>query len=151
MSDAADVGDLYQRLIMDRARAPLHAGRPAAFDAEAEGDNPMCGDRVQLRLSCSGGAIGEVWHETRGCAICIASADLMADAVTGRTRTAANELAGAFETMVASGAVPDREDFTELRALSGVHEYRSRHRCATLPWQALRAALTKTMETGHGG
>jgi nitrogen fixation NifU-like protein len=151
MSDAADVGDLYQRLIMERARAPLHAGRPAHFDAEAEGDNPMCGDRVQLRLRCAGETIGEVWHETRGCAICIASADLMADAVAGRTRAAADELAGAFETMVATGAVPDREDFSELRALSGVHEYRSRHRCATLPWQALRAALTKTMETGHGG
>jgi nitrogen fixation NifU-like protein len=106
---------------------------------------------VHLRLSCAGGAIGEVWHETRGCAICVASADLMADAVAGRTRAAADELAGAFEAMVATGAVPDREDFSELRALSGVHEYRSRHRCATLPWQALRAALTKTMETGHGG
>ena len=151
MSDATDIGELYQRLIMERARAPLHSGRPERFDAEAEGDNPMCGDRVQLRLSCAGGVIGEVWHETRGCAICIASADLMADAVAGRSRAAAEALAGAFEAMVASGAAPDREDFQELRALSGVHEYRSRHRCATLPWQALRAALTKTMETGHGG
>lgn len=145
-----DVEDLYQLLIMERARAPRHAGRLETFDAEAEGDNPMCGDRVHLWLRCEDGAIDEVGHETRGCAICIAAADLMADAVTGRDRGAAAEIAGAFEAMIASGDVPGRADFEELRALSGVHEYRSRHRCATLPWQALRAALAKTMEAQHG-
>lgn len=149
MSEAG-VEDLYQRLIMERARAPRHAGRLDVFDAEAEGDNPMCGDRVHLRLRCDHGMIADVSHETRGCAICIAAADLLADAVIGTDRAAAEEIADAFEAMVVEGHVPDREDFAELRALSGVHEYRSRHRCATLPWQALRVALGKTMETGHG-
>lgn len=149
MNDS-EAEDLYQRLIMERARAPLHAGRPEAFDAEAEGDNPMCGDRVHLRLRCDGGAIADIRHETRGCAICIAAADLMADAVIGLDRAAAEAVAGAFVAMVEDGQVPDRADFAELRALSGVHDYRSRHRCATLPWQALRSALAKTMETGHG-
>lgn len=142
--------DLYQRLIMERARTPRHAGRPNAFDVEAVGDNPMCGDRILLRLRCDAGVIADAAHETRGCAICIAAADLMADAVIGLDRGAAEEIADVFETMVERGLVPDRLDFAALRALSGVHDYRSRHRCATLPWQALRSAMAKTMETGHG-
>ncbi|MCF3946744.1 SUF system NifU family Fe-S cluster assembly protein [Acidiphilium sp. AL] len=149
MQDVASIEDLYQNLIMERARAPCHAGSLAAFDAEAEGDNPMCGDRVHVRIRRDRNRIGALSHETRGCAICISAADLMGDAVIGKSQDEIGELADAFETMIATGNTPDRPDFADLRALSGVHTYRSRHRCATLPWQALRAALGKT-EHRHG-
>ncbi|MHB1303236.1 MAG: Fe-S cluster assembly sulfur transfer protein SufU [Acidiphilium sp.] len=149
MSDT-QTEDLYQSLIMDRARSPRHAGMLEPFDAEAEGDNPMCGDRVHLRIRQAAGKLTAARHETRGCAICIAAADLMSDAVTGKDRSAIDEMADAFETMITSGRQPEREDFAELRALVGVHDYRSRHRCATLPWQALRAALGKQREFQHG-
>ena len=142
-----DALDLYQDLVMQRARQPRHAGAPPRYDAEAEGDNPMCGDRVRLYLRHGNdGAIAELGHETRGCAICIASADLLADAVTGRDPARAMALGDEVEAMVASGTPPDDAEFGDLRALAGVHPYRSRHRCATLPWQALRAALAKAGE-----
>ncbi|MGC9268719.1 Fe-S cluster assembly sulfur transfer protein SufU [Acidiphilium sp.] len=147
---ATNADDLYQNLIMDRVRAPRHAGDLAIFDAEAESDNPMCGDRVHLRIRCEGARLGALRHETRGCAICVAAADLMGDVVVGKARADIDDLAEAFNTMIATGAIPERADFAELRALAGVHGYRSRHRCATLPWQALRAALGKTMEVHHG-
>ncbi|MDD2876424.1 MAG: SUF system NifU family Fe-S cluster assembly protein [Acidiphilium sp.] len=146
----ATTEDLYQSLIMDRARSPRHAGRLDEFDAEAEGDNPMCGDRVHVRLRREGGKIGILCHETRGCAICISAADLMGDAAIGKADTEIHDLADAFEAMIVTGVIPDRLDFLDLRALAGVHAYRSRHRCATLPWQALRAAIGKTMELRHG-
>lgn len=150
MSETADTEDLYQALIMDRARAPRHAGKLEPFDTETEGDNPMCGDRVRLRIRCDDGVIAGIAHETRGCAICIAAADLMSDAVTGKDQAAIETMADRFEAMIVEGTTPDHDDFTELRALAGVHEYRSRHRCATLPWQALRGALAKTKEAHHG-
>ena len=149
MSETADTEDLYQSLIMERARAPRYAGAFDPFDAEAEGDNPMCGDRVHLRIKRDHGTITNFAHETRGCAICISAADLMGDAVIGKTPEEITNLADAFESMIATGIAPNRPDFTALRALSGVHTYRSRHRCATLPWQALRSALGKT-EHRHG-
>lgn len=149
MRDATNTEDLYQNLIMERARAPRHSGSLAAFDAEAEGDNPMCGDRVLLRIRRDRAGIADMTHETRGCAICISAADLMGDAVIGKSQGEIKVIADAFEAMIATGNAPDRPDFENLRALSGVHAYRSRHRCATLPWQALRAALGKT-ETRHG-
>ncbi len=146
-----DASDLYQRLVMERARHPLHAGRLAASQAEAEGNNPMCGDRVRLSLRCDeAGMITEAAHETRGCAICVASADILAKIVVGRAASETGQLAMAFETMVQTGIVPAREDFEMLQAFAGVSAYRSRHRCATLPWQALSAAMEKRKELEHG-
>ena len=125
---------LYQDLVMDRARNPRHAGRPAVFDAEGEGDNPICGDRVHVFRRG-----GDVSHESQGCAILIASADLMADAVAGADAAQIRQLRSAFEAVVNGG----REDpcLGNLNALGPVSEYRSRIRCATLPWSALEKAL----------
>lgn len=149
MSD--DASDLYQRLVMERARHPLHAGRVAAAHAEAEGNNPMCGDRVRLSLRCDeAGMITQAAHETRGCAICVASADILAEIVIGRAASETGQLATEFEAMVQTGTVPAREDFGMLQAFAGVSAYRSRHRCATLPWQALTAAMDKRRELEHG-
>ena len=149
MSDNAS--DLYQTLVMERARHPRHAGRIEAAQAEAEGDNPMCGDRVRISLRCdAAGVIETIGHETRGCAICLAAADMLAEVITGRPANQVAPLAAQFEAMVQSGQVPDSPDFALLQAFSGVSAYRSRHRCAILPWQALSAALNSRMELNHG-
>ncbi len=146
----SETDDLYQALIMQRARDPLYAGRLDQFDAEAEGDNPMCGDRVHLAIKCDHDRVLQFRHETKGCAICISAAELMGDAVIGKSRDEIGALTQAFDGMVIGGIIPDRADFADLRALAGVHDYRSRHRCALLPWQALSTALGKTVELQHG-
>ncbi len=133
----SDTADLYQALILDRTKNPRHAGRPAAFDAQAEGDNPMCGDHVHIFVQRDGTKIN---HLSRGCAIMVASAELMADAVAGLTPEQIAERRVAFEAMVNTGA--EAKSLGELNALAGVSEYRSRIRCATLPWSALTQALT---------
>lgn len=133
---------LYQRIVLERARAPKHATRLECFDAEAEGHNPMCGDRLTLRLRRDGsGAVEAVGFEARGCAISLASADLMADAVQGLAAPEIRALAASFAGMVRTGEVPPPLAGAPLRALSGVHEYRARIRCATLAWNALETAL----------
>jgi len=145
---------LYQDLILERARTPRHAGRLVCADAEAEGNNPMCGDRLSLQLRLApDGTIAEAAHEARGCAISLASADLLADAVRGLHPGEARALAERFTDMVRTG---DAEaSLGDLRALAGVHEFRSRIRCATLAWSALGAALdtvpgTLVNEVTHG-
>jgi nitrogen fixation NifU-like protein len=127
---------LYHDLIMDRARNPRHAGRPEKFDAQGEGENPMCGDRIHIFLERKGAKIS---HEARGCAIMIASADLMADAIAGADPTHIRQLRSAFETVVDTGT--EDPSLGSLNALANVSEYRSRIRCATLPWIALSKAL----------
>jgi nitrogen fixation NifU-like protein len=138
-----DVRDLYQEVILEHGRHPSHAGRPARYDATARGDNPMCGDRVEVFLSTTpDGRIAEARFDARGCAISIASADLMAETVTGLTYQATRDVFSRFRTMARTGECPEGDTTMDLlRPLAGVHEYPSRVKCATLPWHALMAAL----------
>ena len=135
-----DVADLYQDVILDRGRRPRHGTRPAMFDATARGDNPMCGDRVAVFVRYDeSGRVADAGFEARGCAISVASADLMAEAVIGRSPDEIDGLTDRLEQMTRSGEIDDAPE--ALRALAGVHAYPSRVKCAMLPWQALRAAL----------
>jgi nitrogen fixation NifU-like protein len=135
-----DLRDLYQEVILQHGRKPSHGLRLEAFDADAKGDNPMCGDRVQVFVRHNDDAVAEVGFEARGCAISIASADLMAEAVIGKSDAEAADLAERFVTMARTGTTEDA-DLSTLHALAGVSEYPSRVKCATLPWMALKAAL----------
>jgi nitrogen fixation NifU-like protein len=146
-----DLRDLYQEVILDHGRRPRHAIRLEAFDATAKGDNPMCGDRVQVWLKLDAGAISRIGFEARGCAISIASADLMAETVQGRDKTDTRALFEAFRQLARTGSCPDcdaalAEPIERLMPLGGVHEYPSRVKCATLPWHALIAALDGAKE-----
>jgi nitrogen fixation NifU-like protein len=119
------------------------------FDAHAHGDNPMCGDQVEVRLKFApGGEVADAAFEARGCAISLASADLMAESVRGRDATQIRALARSFTTLVKTGeAHGDDAVLENLKPLSGVFEYPSRIKCATLPWSALIAALDQGQET----
>lgn len=146
-----DVRDLYQEVILDHGRKPRHAHRLESFDYSARGDNPMCGDRVQVWVRADGDTIGQVGFDARGCAISVASADLMAETVRGRSKGDTKALFEAFREMARTGRCPDcdaalSEPLDRLAPLSGVHEYPSRVKCATLPWHALMAALDGAKE-----
>ena len=145
---------LYQQLIMERARVPLHAGELDPADAAADGNNPFCGDMVHVTAMLSpDGRATQVLHRTRGCAICMASADLMAESVQGLDRPAIVSLFDRFAAMLNTGVADDSTQTALgsptlasptlglLGAFENLYEYRSRIRCATLPWMALLEAL----------
>ncbi len=146
-----DLRDLYQEVILDHGRHPRHAKRLEDFTATAKGDNPMCGDRVQVWLKLDADVVGAIGFEARGCAISIASADLMAETVQGRARGDTRALFEAFREMARTGSCPScdaaiSEPMERLAPLAGVHEYPSRVKCAMLPWHALIAALDGAKE-----
>ena len=137
-----DVRDLYSAEIRRHGRAPTHKGRPDGFDASARGDNPMCGDRVDVFVRRGDGAIAQAGFEARGCEISIASADLMCEVVEGQPPEAVRRFAEEVEAMARTGACEACDPaLASLRPLSAVHEYPSRVKCVTLPWRALVAAL----------
>ncbi|MDR3538320.1 MAG: SUF system NifU family Fe-S cluster assembly protein [Acetobacteraceae bacterium] len=156
MSDSFDdLRDLYQEVILEHGRHPRHGKRLEAFDATAKGDNPMCGDRVQVWLRYGpNDTIAEAGFEARGCAISVASADLMAETVPNRSKADARVLFAAFRDMARTGTCPDcgaalADPLERLAPLSSVHEYPSRVKCATLPWHALIAALDSSEKGGE--
>lgn len=146
-----DLRDLYQEVILDHGRKPRHGLRLETFDATAKGDNPMCGDRVQVWVQHDAdGRIAQAGFEARGCAISIASADLMAEVVAGHDDADVRVMADKFRDMARTGTAGLGDDaaMERLRPLAGVHEYPSRVKCATLAWHALLAALDQRGDTG---
>ena len=143
---SADAATLYQDWILSRARAPLHAGRIEG-GVSGEAENRSCGDCVRFWLGVRDGVVVEARHETEGCAICQASADLIAGLAvaseglnTVPLATLWNEARGCLD----GGDVPpgrEGDAAVLLGVFAGVAEYRSRHRCAILPHQAYEAAL----------
>ena len=140
-----ELRDLYSAEIRAHGRKPTHAQRPAGFDQAAKGDNPMCGDRVQVFIRRDGAAVAEAGFEARGCEITIASADLMCEVVAGQAADHIRDMATQVEDMARTGVCPDC--LAKLHPLSAVHEYPSRVKCVTLPWHALLAAIDGAKET----
>ena len=142
-----DLRDLYSAEIRAHGRQPRHARRLDDADAMARGDNPMCGDRVQVWLRRSGDAVARVGFEARGCELTVASADLMCETASGRTADEVRALSVRVARMARTGRCEECDaSLTRLRPLSAVHEYPSRVRCVTLPWAALVAALDGAKE-----
>ena len=142
-----DVRALYSDTIRQHGRHPVHAGRVADADGIAKGDNPMCGDRVEVFIRRAGDTISEASFEARGCEISLASADLMCEAVAGEAVGRVRALAGEVETMARTGRCEICDAaLTRLQPLAAVHEFPSRVKCVTLPWRALIAAIDGSKE-----
>ncbi|MGQ0428817.1 MAG: Fe-S cluster assembly sulfur transfer protein SufU [Gammaproteobacteria bacterium] len=137
-----DVGQLYRDVIVDHNRRPRNCGRLDHATHRAEGNNPLCGDRLRLDLEVQDGVIRELRFENAGCAISTASASLMGEAVKGRTRAEAQALFEAVHRMLTRADAPPDAALGKLAALSGVREFPARVKCASLPWHTLKAALT---------
>lgn len=135
--------DLYQEIILDHYKRPRNFGPLEPFDREADGHNPLCGDRIHVRLRLDAAdRLVEVGFEGSGCAISTASASMMTEAVRGKSRIEAEELFRRFHALVTGAAEPAAEEaLGEMAALGGVREFPMRVKCATLGWHTLRAAL----------
>lgn len=139
-----DVRDLYRDLILDHARNPRHFGKLPHTTHSAEGINPLCGDKLKLYLDVDANeTIRHAAFEGSGCAISVASASLLTDTVVGMR---AEEAMAFFDAVTAQLSTSETQgagnvDLGKLRALSGVREFPSRVKCATLAWHALKSAL----------
>jgi nitrogen fixation NifU-like protein len=136
-----DINELYRDVILDHNRRPRNFGQLEAADACVEGFNPMCGDRLTLRLKLDDGTISDIRFEGQGCAISTASASLMTEAVKGRTRADAMLLFDRVHRLLTDDAAIVGEDLGKLAALSGVREFPARVKCASLCWHTLSTAL----------
>ncbi len=140
-----DLADLYQQTILDHNRNPRNFRRLESANRRAEGNNPLCGDRIQLYVQVDGEKISDIGIQMplgSGCAISKASASLMTDAVKGKPVADAEAMFQAFRDMLAGGGnAPGK-----LAAFSGVRAFPSRIKCANLAWHALHAALQNKAE-----
>ena len=140
-----DLRELYQDVILDHSKNPRNAGPLRPHSHAARGNNPLCGDRVDVYLAVEGGRIAEIRFEAKGCAISVASASMMTELVKGRGIEEARAVFERFhEILTRKGDVgaDEIESLDRLAALIGVREFPMRVKCASLPWHTMSAALS---------
>jgi nitrogen fixation NifU-like protein len=146
----SDLRELYQEVILDHGRRPRNFGALPDANREAHGHNPLCGDKLDVRLKVKDGIVEDVRFEGAGCAISVASASLMTEALKGRSEAEARELFDRFHALITSEEGPDPatlEALDKLAVFSGVRDYPLRVKCATLGWHTMHAALDNSGET----
>jgi nitrogen fixation NifU-like protein len=148
-----ELNDLYRDVILDHNRRPRNFGGLQPADLSAEGFNPLCGDRLTLRLQMADGKIGEIRFEGQGCAISTASASLMTEAVKGKSPAQAQQLFERVHALLTedgghSSSGDADEELGKLAALSGVKQYPARVKCASLCWHTLVRALQSNAAAG---
>ena len=138
-----DLNDLYQEVILDHNRNPRNFRVLPDADRKAEGNNPLCGDHFTVYLQMQGETIQDVVFQGSGCAISKASASMMTQALKGKTRQDADELFERFHSVVTGHGAANGSDaeLGKLTVFSGVSEFPTRVKCATLAWHTLQAAL----------
>ena len=136
-----DLRSLYQEIIVDHNRRPRNFGAVPDANRTARGDNPLCGDRLTVYMTVTGGVIRDIGFTGSGCAISTASASLMTESLRGRTEQEADALFDRFHDLVAGAGGDNRAGLGKLAAFSGVREFPARVKCATLAWHAARTAL----------
>jgi nitrogen fixation NifU-like protein len=136
----SDLRELYQEVILDHNKRPRNYRAIDPASHEAKGHNPLCGDRVTVYLNVVDEVIDDIAFQGQGCAISTASASLMTEALKGKSLAEAEQLFQRFHDLVTNDQAPQAE-LGKLAVLTGVRDYPSRVKCATLSWHALQAAL----------
>src|SRR5579863_7461638 len=95
-----DLKDLYREVILDHNRSPRNFGRLEPADATAAGRNPLCGDTLDITLRLQGDRVDDLRFEGQGCAISMASASLMSEAIKGRRREEIERLYGEVHALL---------------------------------------------------
>jgi SUF system NifU family Fe-S assembly protein len=134
-----EIADLYQELIIDHSRRPRNFRRIEGAIHQAEGFNPLCGDKVKVYVDLEDGVLRDISFEGEGCAISKASASLMTEAIKGKSKAEAEQMFSRFRDL-ATGSGHGR-DLGKLAVFSGLRGFPTRVKCATLVWHTLRAAL----------
>jgi nitrogen fixation NifU-like protein len=128
----SEFDQLYREVILDHYKNPRGHGVIAEADAEAEGQNPLCGDEVSIyvRFGEDNDTIDEVKFSGRGCAISQAATSMLTEMVQGR--------------MASEVAALDKDELLEE---IGIPLTPIRLKCAMLGLTTLKVALHKAKGT----
>ena len=140
----SDLRELYQMMILEHGRSPRNTGKLQQVSFAGEGFNPLCGDKIMLQLFVKNEVIEKIAFEGSGCAISVASASLMTEALKGQKLATAKTLFSDFRLLVMEGI--EKKSLQKLKVFAGVQAYPARIKCATLAWHTLMAAFENKSE-----
>ncbi|TXF10731.1 Fe-S cluster assembly sulfur transfer protein SufU [Pelomicrobium methylotrophicum] len=136
--------ELYKGVLMDHYRRPRNQGWISHADAVGRSNNPLCGDEVEVQVRFNGDTLDQVGFRGHGCALCIASASMMTEIVTGKGRSYALGICTTVQQLFTADQSSGERAWPDLlTALSVVQQLPARWRCASLAWEALENALSQ--------
>ena len=144
----SELNELYQEVILDHNKNPRNFREITNPDKHADGNNPLCGDKLKVFLDLDGEMIEDIAFTGSGCAISKASASLMTQTLKGKSVAEAEQLFDEFHRMV-TGKLDIETDETilgKLRIFAGVLEFPARVKCASLSWHTVHSALNDEAE-----
>jgi nitrogen fixation NifU-like protein len=137
-----ELRELYQNVIVDHQKRPRNFRRIADADRHAAGDNPLCGDRVEVFLKLDADKIRDIAFVGAGCAICTAAASLMTEALKDKSSAEVDALFQRFhDLLTVEGDSTAEPALGKLAVFAGVRQFPVRVKCAMLPWHTVRSAL----------
>lgn len=140
------MASIYTAALMEHHAHPDYKYEMDGATHSREGVNPSCGDQLTLSLRVEGGVVEEAAFSGSGCAVSQASADIMADLITGEPVDEARRLCALFVAMVRGEELSeeDLEDLDEAAQLESIARMPARVKCAELAWRTLEALLDET-------
>lgn len=85
--------DFYRELIIERYKTPHFRGELEPNDITFEDDNPACGDHIRIDVRVDENqVVTEAAFSGEGCAISLASADLLLESIIGKSIEVVKEL-----------------------------------------------------------
>ncbi|HET8717750.1 MAG TPA: SUF system NifU family Fe-S cluster assembly protein [Nocardioidaceae bacterium] len=157
-----DLDSLYQEIILDHYKNPLHKGLREPFEAEVHHVNPTCGDEITLRVhlvptaggdeatDADGWTVQDVSYDAEGCSISQAATSVMTDLLIGKSLREALDVHQQFVTLMQGrGTVePDEDVLEDGIAFAGVAKFPARVKCALLSWMAWKDATSQVVGAG---
>ena len=135
-----ELDSLYQEVILDHYKNPLHKKLEPKYSAQVHHVNPSCGDEITLNVLLSGEKVEVVSWDGVGCSISQASTSIVSDLMIGKTLDEALIAVESFSSLMSSKgtAVGDEEILEDGVALAGVSKFPARIKCALLGWMAFK-------------
>jgi len=131
--------ELYQKQIIELARESRKRTRIEVPDTTIRFDNPLCGDRIDLDFSIEDGRISDIGFKVRGCALCEASAEVLAKNAMGYQLKELNAVGNKLsDYLVGTLDNPDGEGFEVFKPVKNVPP---RYECVLLPFNAIKKLL----------
>ncbi|MFT7261427.1 MAG: nitrogen fixation NifU-like protein [Glaciecola sp.] len=132
MSDS----QLYKAQLLDHFKKPRNkaVGELTTMQVVKRGANPRCGDEIEVGFSLKDNIIEPIQFRGRGCSVCIASASMMTEAITGQPAEHAKIMAAQMQRWI------EGEDVNiphMLKPLEAVRHHPARKKCVMLAWHAL--------------
>lgn len=141
--DKSMISELYQSLILEHSRKPRNFGQMDCSCAQcfqAKGNNPSCGDQLNLQVLFNGECIENIKFEGQGCALSMASASLMTQYIKNTNLLQAQQAIEDFIHFIIEN-VELNEAYEPLHIFEGVRNYPLRVKCVLLSWRTLENIL----------